>query len=200
LSKNIGHNYEVVTVNIRTVWLVSAFVPVALALFSSAAAQDVATSPQLQPLAEEVANRFDQALLEIAAQNEDIASLESRAARREGVIADLLSTRRDGLWTSMFQNTVTLANEVAAQRAANRDVSVYWGQLASKLSELPDQMQGALQRVRERAIFPSSDLAPQDFVVADQGLFKVIHDQSNLFKALIDYFETADAFGIDASN
>jgi len=90
-----------------------------------------------EALPDEIAAQFEELLEEISAIKDDIATLEARAARREGVMADLLTSRRDDLWTAMFRNTVTLAKQVAAQRDIGRNVTKYWDPLIDELSVLP---------------------------------------------------------------
>jgi len=87
-----------------------------------------------EALPDEIAARFEELLEEISAINDDIATLEARALRREGVMVDLLTSRRDDLWTAMFRNTVTLAKQVAVQRDIGRNVTKYWDPLIDELS------------------------------------------------------------------
>ena len=171
----------------------------ALVCFSAisfcATAQD---APEALPA--DTAAQFDELRAEITGQNDGIATLEIRAARNEGVKAEILMSRRDRLWTAMFHNTVSLAREVAAQRNIGRDVSAYWGPLISELSVLPGEVEGALQRVKDRAVFATGDLEIRDFVFADQEFFREVEEQDRLYKAMIDYVEIAGDFGLDASN
>ncbi len=165
----------------------------------SASAQESNGQVDLQPLPEQVAARFDQMLAEIKAQKEDIESLDARSADYEGLIAELLGTRRDRHWTSMFQNTATLARDVAEQKADGKDVSAYHDELVAELTSLPDGAYGAMQRLRSRVEFPSPELPPDKFVVADQKLFKHMIELDDIYRALNAYIEIADDFGLDAT-
>ncbi len=171
---------------------------VMLCLFSPAIAQDV--SAGLQPLTEQVSAGFGQILATIEDQKEDIETLEARIGDDEDLIAKLLGTRRDRLWTSMFQNTVTLARDVAAQKAAGKDVSAYEDPLVAELESLPDGAYGALQRLLDRVVFPSPDLSPRKLVIADQKLFEHIFDVDDIYRALSTYIQVADKFGLDATD
>jgi small conductance mechanosensitive channel len=162
-------------------------------------AQETSAQVDLQPLPAQVVARFDQMLAEIEVQKEDIKSLDARSAVYEGLIAELLGTRRDRLWTSMFQNTATLARDVAAQEAGGKDISAYEDQLIAELTSLPDGAYGAMQRLRSRVEFPSPDLPPDKFVVADQKLFKHMVELDAIYRALNAYIEIADEFGLDAT-
>jgi small conductance mechanosensitive channel len=184
--------------------------------FSAASAQDssVAVAPEAlaeaapetlpeaapEALPEEIAAQFDQQLADIDLQRSDIATLETRAAGREGIMAEILLTRRDRLWTSMFKNTVELAKQVVAERDLGKDVSAYWDPLAAELEVLPNDVEAALGRVAERAVFATADLSTMDYVVADQKFFRELKEQDHLFKSMIAYTDIAEAFGLDAAS
>jgi small conductance mechanosensitive channel len=146
-----------------------------------------------------IAAQFDEQLAEIAGQKEGIAILEIRAAQREGVMLDILMSRRDRLWTSMFRNTVILARQVSSQRDAGRDVSAYWQSLVDDLSVMPQEVQSALQRVEDRAEFATDELEVIDFVFADQEFFREVEYQDELYGTMVSYIGIADDFGLDAS-
>ena len=170
---------------------------VLLGVFSPASAQDADTG--LQPLTEQVSANFEQMFAAIGDQKEDIENLEARIGDDESLLARLLGTRRDRLWTSMFQNTVALARDVAAQKADGKDVSAFEARLFVELASLPDAAQGALQRLRDRVVFPSTDLSPKELVIADQKLFKHIFELDDIYRALSAYIQVADDFGLDAT-
>ena len=157
------------------------------------------TGDAVEPLPEGIAADFDRALAEIKDQREDVATLEQRAARRDGEMAELLTVRRDRIWADTAQRTVDLVRQVVSQRDNGRDVSAYWQQVTEELQDLAIEARGAIERVRERTIFPDPDLETREFVIADQNFFKGIEQQNRLFKALMDYIEFADHFGLDAS-
>jgi len=146
-----------------------------------------------------IAARFDEQLAEIAGQKQGVVLLENRAAQREGVMVELLMSRRDKLWSSMFRNTVVLARQVSAQRDAGRDVSAYWQTLIDDLSVMPQEVQSALRRVVDRAVFATGELEVMEFVLADQEFFREVEHQDKLFGSMISYIDIADDFGLDAS-
>ena len=184
---------------IRTLFKVGACLFIALWSLSLANAQDNDSATELQPLNEQVAARFDQRLADIAIQKEDIERLGERAAGLEGIFVQIFTARQDRIRTSLLQSTVNLAKDVATQRANGRDVSAYWDKLVVELKTLPDEAEGAMERLRSRVVFPSDDLPPKDFVIADRQLFKALQEQDRIFAGLITYIEIADKFDLDAS-
>jgi small conductance mechanosensitive channel len=170
---------------------------IALLTANPASAQDAGQEPDLQPLSPKVSAQFEQMRADIAMEKEDIQSLEERLSESEAVAADIFRARLDRTNTEMFQNTLMLAREVAAQRANGADVSLYEDQLLSDLTALPDEVLAAIERLRAHVEFPSSDLSPEEFVYADQRLFKFIRELDANFAVLIDYFQIVDQFGLD---
>jgi small conductance mechanosensitive channel len=152
-----------------------------------------------QPLPDQVAAGFDQLLADIEDQKEEIRNIEARIGDFEGALADVLTARRDRVWTSMFSNTLRLARDVAAQETNGMDVSVYKDHLISELSRLPGEAYGALERLRDRVEFPTSDLEPEKFVFADQVLFKRLREVDDVFRVLITYMQVAELFDLDAT-
>jgi small conductance mechanosensitive channel len=162
-------------------------------------AQEAGEGSELRPLPEQISAQFDQILADIALQKKDVERLGMRAEELEGEFVKILVARQDRVWTSMFQNTVDLAKVVATQRANGMDVSAYWDKLIVELEALPDEAHGAMERLRNRVVFPSDDLAPKEFVIADRELFKAIAELDKIFAALITYVELAERFNLDAS-
>ncbi len=167
---------------------------------SPASAQDTDVVADLQPLPEQTSAGFDQMFATIEAQKEDIEILEERIGDDESLIARLLGTRRDRVWTAMFQNTVTLAQDVAAQKTDGKDVSAYQDRIIDELTSIPDGVYGALQRLRDQVVLPSPGLSPQELVIADQRLFKHMSALDNIHRALSTYTQVADDFGLDATD
>lgn len=162
-------------------------------------AQETDEQIELAELTEQVAADFDQRLSEIALQDEDIQQLQARIDSSEGLTAQVLGIRRDRLWTSMFQNTLALAEDVADRRDAGEDVSAYLERLAVQSSTLLPEAIVAIQRMRSRVIFPTEKSPPEEIVVDDQILFKQVRAVDNLFRTLMQYVEIAERFDLDAS-
>ena len=185
---------------IRSILNMAGYVLVALCVLGPVNAQEADGQVDLQPLPEQIATRFDQTLADIEDQKEDIETTEARLGDFESTPADILGARRDRVWTSMFHKTLQLARDVAAQQDSGKDVSAYRDHLTSELSELPDEAYDTLQHLRSRVEFPSADLPPEKFVVADQKLFKRLREVDDIFRALIAYVQVAEKFGLDASD
>ncbi len=178
----------------------SHFIRIAALVCFSAISFCVTAQDASEALPAETAAQFDELRAEITGQKEGIARLETRAARNEGMMADLLTVRRDRFWTLMFRNTVALARQVAEQRSVGRDVSAYWDPLTDELSILPGEVQGALQRLEDRVVFATRELETKQFVIADQEFFQEIEEQGSLFHSMVDYVEIAGDFGLDATS
>ena len=164
-----------------------------------AAAQEQDQQVELQPLPAEIAAEFDQALTGIALENVDVQQLETRIGVSEGLTAQVLEIRRDRIWTSMFQNTLELAKDVADRRDDGLDVASYEDLVVARLSELAPNAIVAIQRMRSRVTFPIDESPPEEFVLEDQKLFRQVAEVDALFAALISYVEIADRFDLDAS-
>jgi small conductance mechanosensitive channel len=171
----------------------------ALCLSFPAGAQETEGPAGLEPLPAEVAARFDQALADIELQKNDIERTGERLGDFEGTPADILAARRDREWTTMFQATLDFARDVAAREADGFDASSYRKHLTGELSRLPGEAYGTLERLRQRVVFPSPELGPEQFVVEDQKLFKILGELDEVFRALIAYVHIADQFELDAS-
>ena len=183
----------------RLIFSLAACVLIMLWLLGLASAQETDGRLDPQPLTGQVSASFDQAVADIDADKEDIQRIEERLSGFEGMAADILAARRDRQWTAMFHKTLNLAREVAAQEAAGKDVSAYRDYLTSELGELPGETYATLIRLRDRVKFPTPDLPPEKFVIADQKLFKQLREVDEIFRALISYVQIADRFGLDAS-
>jgi len=162
------------------------------------AEQETIGEVQVQPLPENEVARLDQMQADINTQKEDLAQVEGQISESEGLFAQILTLRRDRLWTQMFQSTLNLAKEVSKQKANNVDVSDYRDVLLADLRVLPKEAYSAMERIRQRVVFPTADLPTEEFVIADQKLFTQMSELDAIYKAFIEYILIADDFGLDA--
>lgn len=177
--------------------LACAAVQIVFAGYSVAQAQE--DHAELQPLAPEVATDFDQRLTNIALQNLDIQQLQGRIDSTEGLLKQVLEVRRDRIWTSMFRDSLALAKAVADRRDRGQDIDIYESLLLDQLSERAPEAIVAVQRLRSRVDFPTSERPPQEYVVEDQKLFNRVRQVDDLYVVLVDYVIIAGRFDIDAS-
>ena len=173
----------------KKILFVAACVSVSLVLLNPAFGQEAEKPVELRPLSEEVAARFDLALAEIEILKEDIRRIEARFGDLDGLVLEILSARRDRLRTAMYQNTATLARNAVAQRSDGKDISLYYDQLVNYLSGFPDDAYETVRRLQGRVELPSPDLPPEEFVIADQKLFKYLLEMDDAFRGLNAYVE-----------
>jgi len=183
----------------KKILFVAACVSVSLVLLNPAFGQETEKPVELRPLSEEVAASFDLALAEIEILKEDIRRIEARFGDLDGLVLEILSARRDRLRTAMYQNTATLARNAVAQRSDGKDISLYYDQLVNYLSGFPDDAYETVRRLQGRVEHPSPDLPPEEFVIADQKLFKYLLEMDDVFRGLNAYVELSAEFGLDAS-
>ena len=164
-----------------------------------AVAQEQEDQVELAPLSKEVSDGFDLALTNIALQNVDIQQLQGRIDSSEGIAAQVLEIRKYRIWTSMFQNTLALAKDVADRRDRGQDISIYEGLLVGQLSERAPEAIVTIQRMRSRVSYPTTEAPPQEYVIDDQRLFKQVREMDTLYSALIQFVAIADKFSLDAS-
>ncbi len=158
-----------------------------------------AEAPSLTPLAEERVVQLDQRLLQLKEQNSDLENIRSRIDVSEDIAAEVLGARWDRLWTANLRHLLAFARDIHQEKEAGNDVARYWNVLVVGLAEVPDQAHGAMQRIRSRVVFPSPDLEPAKFVVADQVLFRQMREMDEVYLAFVSYLDVAPLFDIDAT-
>jgi small conductance mechanosensitive channel len=159
--------------------------------------QEPATVVELPELPAEIAAEFDARLAEIAERKRIVDQLAERLGKSEGVFADVIGARMDGVWTKMFDDTVTLARDVAAKRDKGFEVSALIDVLTEDLRVFPERAIETMDRLRADVVFPTADLEPHEIVIADQQLLNAIRKVDAVLKALIIYLEIADTLGLD---
>jgi len=181
-----------------------AFRLILLVLFSSqvALAQDEPAVPDPEAVeqrelpAENVAE-FDERLAEIAAQKKIVARLSRQFESSEGLAADIIGARMDVVWTAMFDDTVSLAQDVSALRSEGFDVDDIASDLAADLEVFPGQAADAIERLRDDLVLPTGDMAASEFVVRDQQLLKSTQKVDAIFSSMHTYTSIAASLGLD---
>jgi len=146
--------------------------------------------------AENVAE-FDERLADIAAQKKIVARLSRQFESSEGLAADIIGARMDVLWTAMFDDTVSLAQDVSALRSEGFDVDGLASDLAADLEVFPGQAADAIERLRDDLVLPTGDMAAAEFVVRDQQLLKSTQKVDAIFSSMHTYTSIAASLGLD---
>ncbi len=157
------------------------------------------TAAEPRELPPEIAAKFDARLDRIEAQKKAVARLAQQLEETDGMIADVLGLRMDSVWTQMFDDTVTLARDVAAKRADGFEVAAIVENLTEDLRTFPEQAAETMERLRAKVVFPAADLEPAEFVIADQRLLQATLKVDAVYGSLITYVEIADTLDLDGS-
>lgn len=171
---------------------------VLLSIAGASLAQDV-DSNDPQPLSESVAKSLDTLVSEIEADKHTIMQLQARVERLDGLFQEITQARIDRTWASLFRSLLRLANDVAKQASAGRDVSAYRDQLVKDLAELPDVAFIALERLTRAVAYGDHEMEIVERVQSDQDLLKAIADADDIYSVLVQFVEIAPSFGIDVS-
>lgn len=163
----------------------------------SASAQEAGVAPE--SLSEATVVSWDESLQSMANDLTDIEHIEIQLAAKEGLHAEVLTTRLDGVWTQYFNTTLALADEVVEQRQAGKDVARFEELIAKEFARFPDATREVLQRTVDRAKEPDNDLPIVELVAVDQVFFTQISALIDLFEVMIRYADIAPEFGLDGS-
>ncbi|MDJ0938411.1 MAG: mechanosensitive ion channel [Woeseiaceae bacterium] len=173
-----------------------------LLFIGTAAGQEPAPEAP-QPLPPEVAADFEAQLATIEQQRAAIDDLETRLEGFDeafaAVLIDVFESRMDTVWAAMFDNSLKLARDVAAQRDAGYDVAGIVATLASDLAEFPSRAIAAMDRIGEKAVFATEDKAPAELVLLDQQLLAAVQRSDAILQSLVTYTQIAESMQIDAS-
>jgi len=175
-----------------------------LAAFSASAQeqqqeQEQPTTAEPRELPIELAAEFDARLDTIEARKIAVVRLAQQLEKTDGVIADVLSLRMDALWTQMFDDTVTLARDVVAERADGFEVAAIVEILTEDMRAFPERAAETMERLRTKVVFPAADLEPAAFVIADLRLLQATMKVDAVYGSLITYIEIADTLDLDGS-
>ena len=176
------------------------FVLLLIAQFASAQEEPVEETVAVESLelSAEVTAKLDEQVEAIEVQKRASARLIERFDNSEGLEAELYSGRADSAWAAMFNDTVTLARDIAKLGEDGFDVDVYATDVARDLDVLPEQSADALARLERDIVFPSSDLEPAEFAIQDQQLLRSTEKIDFVYQSLINYVSIVDEFGLDS--
>ena len=152
-----------------------------------------------QRLPDAVAEQFNDRLQAIDELKSGLASLEYQVADSEGLITDVLEVRIETFRTELFDSTLSLAKEVAAQYEQGFDVSEFKEVLIEDLEIFPEQARIAMGRLEATVEFNYDDLGPRETVVNDRRLLHAVRGVDAILNTLVDYTEIAEGMGLDDS-
>jgi len=97
----------------------------------------------------------------------------------------------------MFNDTVTLARDIAELADDGFDVDDYAADIARDLDVFPEQSADALVRLKKDIVFPSADLEPADIAIQDQRLLRSTEKVDFVYQSLITYVLIVDELGLE---
>jgi chemotaxis protein histidine kinase CheA len=97
----------------------------------------------------------------------------------------------------MFDDTVSLAQDVSDARDEGFEVDDIASDLAADLEVFPDQAADAIERLRDDLVLPTGDMAASEFVVRDQQLLKSTQKVDAIFSSMHTYTSIAASLGLD---
>jgi small conductance mechanosensitive channel len=156
-------------------------------------------SAQEEPSPNETAARFEARLDHIENLKVSVRSLETQFETAEGLQKRIFAARLDSSRTEIFQATLSLAKDLAAEREQGFDVSEFQAILLVDLQVFPDQAKEAIDRLEGSVEFNYADLGPKDSVVNDMRLLTAINSVDAILETLITYTEVAEGMNLDAS-
>jgi small conductance mechanosensitive channel len=128
------------------------------------------------------------------------ASLEERLADSKGLEASIISARLQTVRTELFDATLTLASDVAAQQQSGFDVADVKELLREDLKVFPEQAAESMQQMAKTVKFDYSDLGPKETVVNDRSLLRAATRVDAVLASLISYTEIAANMDLDATD
>jgi len=171
------------------------FVLLLIAQVANAQEERVANEPLALP--EDVAVQLDERIEAIVAQKRASTRLIKRFESSEGLEAALYGSRVDAVWAAMFNDTVTLARDIAELADDGFDVDDYAADIARDLDVFPEQSADALVRLKKDIVFPSADLEPADIAIQDQRLLRSTEKVDFVYQSLITYVLIVDELGLE---
>jgi len=162
-----------------------------------ASAQEETVAPELLELPADVTAEFERRVAAIERQEQVVAKLRSSFDQAEGLMADIYGGRVDALWAAMFSDTVLLAGDIAEQQESGFDVSAFTDEIATDLSVFPEESSAALARLRRDLVYPTEDMSPPDFVIADQYLLRATQKLDFVLQSTVTYLGVAEQLGIE---
>ena len=168
-----------------------------LLLTQLASAQEETVAPELLELPADIAAEFEQRIAAIERQELSVAKLRKRLERADGLMADLYAGRADAVWGAMFNDTVRFAGDIAEQQDSGFDVSAFADAIEDGLAVFPEESAAALARLRGDVVYPTEEMAPPEFAIADQYLWRATEKFDFVLQSTVDYLTVAEQLGLE---
>jgi len=162
-----------------------------------ASAQEETVAPELLELPADVAAQFQQRIASIERQEAAVAQLKKSIEQSDGLMADVYIGRADAVWAAMFNDTVSLASDIAEQQENSFDISSFAAAIETNLRVFPEESAAARERLSRGLVYPSEDTPPPEFVVADQYLLRATQKYDFVLQSTVTYLAVADRLGIE---
>ena len=163
----------------------------------AAAEEEVVMETRRMP--DEMAAEFDARLAHVEDLKVSVASLEEHlAGAEEGLQQTIFAARLDTARTEIFQETLKIAQDIAAERAKGFDVSELQEILLVDLHVFPEQARAAIERLSGSVELNYADLGPRETVVNDKRLLDAVERIDMVLDTLITYIEVAKSMNLNA--
>ena len=162
-----------------------------------ASAQEETVAPEPIQLPAEIAAQFDEKIEAIEAQELAAARLRKSFESSEGLEADIYGGRIDEVSAAIFDDTLTLAQEITRRQADGFEVSQYAADIAEILRTLPAESAKALARLRSDFVYLAKELEPAEIVIRDQQRLRATQKYDFILQSMVTYLSVADDLGLD---
>jgi small conductance mechanosensitive channel len=162
-----------------------------------ASAQEETVAPELLELPADIAAEFEQRIAAIERQELSVAKLKKSLEQADGLMADVYAGRADAVWGAMFNDTVRLAGDIAEQQDSGFDVSAFADEIEDGLAVFPEESAAALARLRGDVVYPTEEMAPPEFAIADQYLWRATQKFDFVLQSTVDYLAVAEQLGLE---
>ncbi|MDX1507209.1 MAG: mechanosensitive ion channel family protein [Woeseiaceae bacterium] len=152
-----------------------------------------------RPLPDEAAAELQERIDEIASQKEHVDDLLDNIEEAQGLLQDVYARRMDEVWSSMFDNALDLARDIARYRDQGYEVGSAIDAVRRDLEVFPDEAMEAMQRLQQNIVYPSEDLSPRELILVDQAMLAAMKDYDSILRSLVTFTQIAEAMELDAT-
>ena len=154
---------------------------------------------ELQALPGDLEAQFYFRIEAIDALKADIESLREQVDSSEGLRATIFSARLEAVRTQVFDATLKLARDIAAQQEKKFEVGELKQEIFDDLSVFPGQSAEAMTQLGLSVRFNYEEMGPQETVVNDRRLLLAIQRVDAVLDSFVTYTQIAASMGLDPS-